>query len=66
MIRAYGEACGFPVPYRIEGRRPGDIAACYSDPSKANRLLGWKAERSLADMCRDSYRWQSMNPDGYR
>lgn len=66
VIRAYGEACGFPVPYRIEGRRPGDIAACYSDPSKANRLLGWKAERSLADMCRDSYRWQSMNPDGYR
>ena len=66
VIRAYGEACGFPVPYRIEGRRPGDIAACYSDPSKANRLLGWKAERSLADMCRDSYRWQSMNPNGYR
>lgn len=66
VIRAYGEACGFPVPYRIEGRRPGDIAACYSDPSKANRLLGWKAERTLADMCRDSYRWQSMNPDGYR
>ena len=65
IIKAYSKACGFEVPYQIESRRPGDIATCYSDPTKANEVLGWKAERTVADMCADSYRWQSMNPDGY-
>ena len=65
IIKAYSKACGFEVPYQIEDRRPGDIATCYSDPTKANEVLGWKAERTVADMCADSYRWQSMNPDGY-
>ncbi len=65
IIRAYSAACGFDVPYRIEDRRPGDIATCYADPSKAREILGWRAERTVADMCADSYRWQSMNPDGY-
>ena len=65
VIKAYGAACGHEIPYRIEERRPGDIATCYADPSKAAEVLGWKAERTLADMCADSYRWQSMNPDGY-
>ena len=65
IIKAYSKVCGFEVPYQIEDRRPGDIATCYSDPTKANEVLGWKAERTVADMCADSYRWQSMNPDGY-
>ena len=65
IIKAYSAACGFDIPYQIEDRRPGDIATCYADPAKALKVLGWKAERNVADMCADSYRWQSMNPDGY-
>ena len=53
------------VPYVITDRRPGDLAVCYADPGKSARLLGWKAEKDLADMCRDSWRWQSRNPQGY-
>ncbi|HPC36248.1 MAG TPA: UDP-glucose 4-epimerase GalE [Candidatus Marinimicrobia bacterium] len=53
------------IPYKIVGRRPGDIAECYADPSKANRELGWKAERNLDDMCRDTWNWQKKNPNGY-
>ncbi len=66
MIRAFEAASGKPVPYRIATRRPGDIATCYADPAKAERELGWKAQRGLDEMMRDAWRWQSMNPDGYR
>ncbi|MDO5108979.1 MAG: UDP-glucose 4-epimerase GalE [Erysipelotrichaceae bacterium] len=65
IIKAFSEACGKELPYVIDPRRPGDIATCYSDPSKALEVLGWKAEKNLEDMCRDAWRWQSQNPDGY-
>lgn len=65
MVKAFEEASGRKVPYEIVERRPGDVAACYADPSKAFELLGWKAERGLAEMCEDAWRWQSLNPDGY-
>ncbi len=65
MVAAFGKACGREIPYEIKPRRAGDIDTCYSDPAKANRELGWKAEHSLEEMCADSWRWQSMNPDGY-
>ncbi len=66
MVRAFEAASGKPVPYRVAPRRPGDIATCYADPAKAERELGWKARRGLDEMMRDAWRWQSMNPDGYR
>jgi UDP-glucose 4-epimerase len=66
MVRAFEAASGRPVPYRVAPRRPGDIATCYADPAKAERELGWKAQRGLAEVMRDAWRWQSMNPDGYR
>ncbi|MBV2179677.1 MAG: UDP-glucose 4-epimerase GalE [Castellaniella sp.] len=66
MIRAFEIACGHPVPYTIAPRRPGDIAACWSDPGKAASELGWRAQRGLAQMMADTWRWQSANPDGYR
>jgi UDP-glucose 4-epimerase len=66
MVRAFEAASGKPVPYRISPRRPGDIATCYSDPSKAERELGWKAKRGLPEMMHDAWRWQQMNPNGYR
>jgi UDP-glucose 4-epimerase len=66
IVRAFEEASCKPVNYRIAPRRPGDIAICYADPDKATRELGWKARRGLHDMMRDTWRWQSMNPDGYR
>jgi len=59
MVRAFEAASGRPVPYRIVGRRPGDIAACYADPSLAERELGWKALRNVEQMCVDSWRWQT-------
>lgn len=65
MITAFAEASGRDIPYDIVGRRPGDIAECYADPARAARELGWRAERSLAEMCADSWRWQSKNPQGY-
>ena len=65
MVHAFIEANGVDVPYVITDRRPGDIATCYADPAKSARVLGWKAERSLRDMCRDSWNWQSKNPQGY-
>ncbi|MCR4673075.1 MAG: UDP-glucose 4-epimerase GalE [Lachnospiraceae bacterium] len=65
-IQAFSEAFGKQIPYVIEERRPGDIAVTYADPGKALRELGWKAEKGLADMCRDSWNWQSKNPMGYR
>ena len=65
IIRAFSAACGKELPYVIDPRRPGDIATCYSDPSKAREVLGWTAEKNLQDMCTDAWRWQSQNPDGY-
>ena len=65
MVHAFERATGRKVPYVIAPRRPGDVAAVYCDPSKAERELGWKAELSLEDMCRDSWNWQSQNPNGY-
>ncbi len=65
MVRAFGEAWGEDVKYRIVDRRPGDVAECYADPTKAREVLNWKAERDLKKMCEDSSRWQKMNPDGY-
>jgi len=66
IVRAFEAASGKPVPYRIAPRRPGDIATCYADPTKAERELGWKAQRSLDEMMRDAWRWQSMNPNGFK
>lgn len=66
MVRAFELASGKSVPYRLAPRRPGDIATCYADPARAERELGWKARRGLDEMMRDAWRWQSMNPDGYR
>ncbi|MDO4977094.1 MAG: UDP-glucose 4-epimerase GalE [Eubacteriales bacterium] len=65
VVKAYGKACGKEIPYEIKARRPGDIATCYSDPAKAEKELGWKAQYGIEEMCADSYRWQSGNPDGY-
>ncbi len=65
MIHAFREASGQDVPYQIAERRPGDAASCYADVSKAEKELGWKAERDILDMCRDAWKWQSMNPNGY-
>ena len=65
VVHAFEAVTGKPLPYRIEGRRPGDIAVCYADPTKAEQVLGWKAEYDMTRMCQDSYRWQSMNPNGY-
>ena len=65
MARAFEKASGRPVPYRFVPRRAGDIAQCYADPAKAERELGWKARRGLEEMCEDSWRWQSLNPNGF-
>lgn len=65
MVKAFSKACGKEIPYEIKPRREGDIAMCYADPAKALRVLGWKAERGLEEMCEDSWRWQSQNPNGY-
>ena len=65
LIGAYERASGRPVPYDIVARRPGDVAACYADPKQARELLRWSAHRDLDAMCRDSWRWQSQNPDGF-
>ena len=66
MVRAFAKASGRPIPYRIAPRREGDIAQCWADPSLAERELGWRASRGLDEMCADTWRWQSNNPDGYR
>ncbi|MCR5294181.1 MAG: UDP-glucose 4-epimerase GalE [Lachnospiraceae bacterium] len=65
ILHAFEKACGKTLPYVIDPRRPGDVAACYSDPSKAKRILGWSAEKNLADMCADAWNWQRKNPNGY-
>ena len=65
MVKAFEQACGKTLPYQVAPRRTGDIAACYANADKAQRLLGWKAERDLKAMCEDGWRWQSANPQGY-
>lgn len=65
VVAAFEKASGQPVPYRIVERRPGDVAACYADPRRARELLGWMAERDIAAMCADAWRWQSANPLGF-
>lgn len=65
MIKAFGKACGRELPYSIVDRRPGDIAACYASPDKAAAMMDWRAEFGLDDMCRDLWKWQTMNPEGY-
>ena len=65
IINAFEKASGQKVPYKIVARRPGDIATCYSDPSKAKAVLGWEAKRDLQEMCEDAWRWQSQNPNGF-
>ena len=65
IVKAFEKASGMKINYKIVDRRPGDIATCYSDPSKAHDILGWKAERGLDKMCEDSWRWQKNNPEGY-
>ena len=66
MIDSFEKATGQEVPFEIVGRRPGDIAQCWADPSLANELLGWSANKTLKDMCVDTWRWQRMNPMGYQ
>ena len=65
MVKAMEKACGHEIPYEIKPRREGDIATCYADATKAKNELGWVAERGLDEMCEDSWRWQSQNPNGY-
>jgi len=65
LVRAFERASGRDVPCEIVARRPGDVDACYADPSRARRLLGWQARRDIDAMCADSWRWQRMNPNGY-
>ncbi len=65
VVRAFEKVNGVPVPYSIKPRRAGDIATCYSNPAKAERELGWKAEYGIEEMCRDSWNWQKNNPNGY-
>jgi len=65
IVKAYEKATGLTVNYKIVARRPGDIDECYADPTKAYEVLGWKAERDIEQMCKDSARWQAMNPNGY-
>ena len=65
MVKAFSKACGHEIKYEIKDRRPGDIATCYADPAKAKAELGWEAKRNLDEMCEDSWRWQSNNPNGY-
>lgn len=66
MIEAFKKASGKEIPYSIKPRRAGDIAQCYADADLAKKELGWVAERGIDEMCEDSWRWQSQNPDGYR
>jgi UDP-glucose 4-epimerase len=65
LVSAFEKVSGIQIPYQIVDRRPGDIAVCYADPSKAKEKLGWVAEKGIEDMCRDSWRWQKNNPNGY-
>jgi UDP-glucose 4-epimerase len=66
VINAYSRACGKPIAYEQVDRRPGDVTAAYADPSRAENVLGWRAQRTLDDMCESSWNWQRKNPHGYR
>ncbi|ATA61618.1 UDP-glucose 4-epimerase [Geobacillus stearothermophilus] len=66
LISAFEKVTGIKIPYKIVGRRPGDVAICYADPTKAKEELGWVATRGIEEMCRDAWRWQSNNPNGYQ
>ena len=66
IVKNFEAATGVRIPYQIKPQRPGDIATCYADPSKAETVLGWHAGKTIEDMCADTWRWQSGNPDGYR
>jgi UDP-glucose 4-epimerase len=65
MLAAFGRACARELPYEVMPRRPGDVAACWADPARAEQTLGWRASRTLEQMCEDTWRWQRMNPAGY-
>jgi UDP-glucose 4-epimerase len=65
VIKTFEDVTGKKVPYELTDRRPGDAAVCYADPSKAKARLGWETEKTLEDMCRDAWNWQTQNPDGY-
>jgi len=65
-VTAFEAASGRAVPYDIVARRPGDVAVCYADVTRARTLLGWEARRGIAEMCADAWRWQSTNPNGFR
>lgn len=65
MVHAFESASGRPIPHQVVGRRPGDLAVCYADPSRAEAELGWRAERTIEQMCADTWRWQSANPRGF-
>ena len=65
IVHAFEKANNLTIPYEVVARRPGDIATNYANPEKAKRLLGWEATKTLEDMCRDTWRWQSQNPNGY-
>ncbi len=66
LVATFEEATNMTIDRQFAERRPGDVATCYADASKAEQTLGWKAEKTLYDMCKDAWRWQSQNPDGYR
>ncbi len=65
VVRAFEKASGQPVPYEIVGRRAGDVAECFADPSAAAEVLGWRATFGIERMCEDHWRWQSLNPRGF-
>ena len=65
MVKAFSKACGHDIPYKFFPRRSGDVASCYADGSKAAKYLGFTAKKNLEDMCRDTWNWQSQNPNGY-
>lgn len=66
MVKAFEKASGKKIPYKIVDKRAGDVATCYSDPSFAKKVLGWEAKKTIEDMCADSWKWQSDNPNGYK
>ena len=65
LLRAMEKAVGKEIPYKVTGRREGDIASCYADPGLAERELKWRAQRGVEEFCRDAWKWQSKNPQGY-
>lgn len=66
LVNSFSEVSNVKIPYEIVERRPGDIAECYADPSKANKELGWTARKTIVEMCRGSWNWQTKNPNGYK